>query len=309
VYTVWQIEFTAENLEQMGTKEKFWFRGMVDAPEKKWLFKFARVGTGEHWAEKIAEQLCESLGIPHVVYELALCNQKHGVITPTAVPKGHRMVMGNEVLHHRTHEYPTPKPRQEQYVRVREHTVTRVLGCLDMSETRPPEKISFKNIQLTASDIFCGYLMLDTLISNQDRHHENWAIIINNYNGEETLCPTYDHGASLGRELRDAEREERLTTRDKNRTIYTFVRKAKSELFKLKTDRKRLLNIDCFYTAVEKKPIAKEYWLSRLEKLEPEMIDEIINQIPEQLMSSIAREFTKRLIMENRTRLIEDERY
>ena len=37
--------------EEMGSKEKFWFR-KPDGSD--WLFKFPKENTGEHWAEKIA---------------------------------------------------------------------------------------------------------------------------------------------------------------------------------------------------------------------------------------------------------------
>ncbi len=40
--------------EEMGTKEKFWFK----PPELgKCLFKLARLETGEDWSEKIAAEL------------------------------------------------------------------------------------------------------------------------------------------------------------------------------------------------------------------------------------------------------------
>jgi hypothetical protein len=55
-------------VEQLGTKTKFWYR---DAQGVLTLFKAEERGTGEDWAEKIACELAELLGIPHVHYELA----------------------------------------------------------------------------------------------------------------------------------------------------------------------------------------------------------------------------------------------
>lgn len=73
----------ASDLEQLGTKEKFWFSYM-DTEPRLWLFKFSRVGTGEHWSEKCAAELCHLLGIPHAEYELALTDGRYGVmILPT----------------------------------------------------------------------------------------------------------------------------------------------------------------------------------------------------------------------------------
>lgn len=62
-----------------------------------------------------------------------------------------------------------------------------------------------------------GYLMLDVLIGNQDRHDENWAIIINEVTKDTYLSPSYDHSAGLARGLSDQEGEEKLKTKDKNR--------------------------------------------------------------------------------------------
>jgi hypothetical protein len=301
-YKVSEINFNAEDIEQLGTKEKFWLT------RKKWLFKFSRENTGEHWSEKIAEQLCNLIGIPHVNYDLARCNGKLGVISRNAVPETGRMVMGNEVLHHHSpNDYPNPEQDTEKYVRVKEHTISRVLGCLDRSGILPPDT-SMEIGELNAGDVFCGYLMLDALISNQDRHHENWAIIINNETGDCFLCPTYDHAASLGRELLDEERNERLNTRDKNRKIDYFVRKARSEIFKLKTDNKPLLTVDAFYNAVDKRENAKVHWLSSLKKLKDEEILGVFACVPDDVITDSAREFAIQMVLENKKRLLEDGR-
>ncbi|MCP6628861.1 hypothetical protein NL507_27030, partial [Klebsiella pneumoniae] len=158
---------------------------------------------------------------------------------------------------------------------------------------------------LNAADVFCGYLMLDALVSNQDRHHENWAIMLNNETGEQFLCPTYDHAASLGREMLDDERDERLTTRDKNRQIPCFVSKARSELFKAKTDRKPLLTVEAFQLAVEGRTAARNHWLGKLSALTEDSIREVFNNVPSSCISDIAREFATLMVMENRRRLLE----
>ncbi len=218
------------------------------------------------------------------------------------------MVMGNEVLHKDSpSNYPKPIADNERYVRVKEHTVNRVLGCLDLSDISPP--ISEYDITgLNAGDVFCGYLLLDALISNQDRHHENWAIIINNNTGKKSLCPTYDHAASLGRELLDKEREERLNTKDVQRKVPTFVKKAKSELFRLKSDKKPLSTVEAFFLAVEKRDLAKKHWLSKLKDLTEDNIRDIFSRIPEQIFTDLAREFAIQMVLENKKRLLEDDR-
>jgi hypothetical protein len=307
-FEIKRLNVNADDLEQLGTKEKFWFR--FKGASINWLFKYSRENTGEHWSEKIAEELCKSLGIPHVKYELAemQITKRMGVVSPNIIPETCRMVMGNEVLHTDSPSiYPEPVKNTQQFVRVKEHTIQRVLGCLDLSPIEPPP--NWASIEsLNAGDVFCGYLLLDALISNQDRHHENWAIVLNVETKAMYLCETYDHAASLGRELLDAERTERLTTKDSNRNIKKFVQKARSELFKLKTDTKPLLTADAFFHAVEKRDAAKFFWLNKLRALTNEKINDIFSNIPDEVISNVARDFALQMVLENKKRLLEDER-
>lgn len=307
-FEIKRLNVTPDDLEQLGTKEKFWFR--FKGGNVKWLFKYSRDNTGEHWSEKVAEELCKELGIPHVKYEMAQMNVngRMGVVTPNVIPEKCRMVMGNEVLHKDSPStYPEPVKNTQHFVRIKEHTVQRVLGCLDLSRVLPPP--NWKDIgELNAGDVFCGYLLLDALISNQDRHHENWAIVIDVDTQEKYLCETYDHAASLGRELLDTDREKRLKTNDGNRKIDKFVRKARSELFRLKTDKKPLLAVDAFFHATEKRDGAKNFWVERLKALTDEKISTIFNKVPAEVISEIAREFALQMVFENKRRLLADDR-
>lgn len=306
-YDCFIVEIISERseIEQLGTKEKLW---IVDdkEPERKLLLKFSRENTGEHWSEKCSAELCHALGIPHASYDLAFNDDRPCVISPNMIPEGYRMVMGNEVLHTKTSDYPQPILNGEKPVRVKEHTVTRVLGCLDAESVKNPP-CEYNLTGLNAADVFCGYLMLDALVSNQDRHHENWAIMLDNSTGDRYLCPTYDHAASLGREMTDDERRERLTTRDRNRMVPCFVRKARSELFKIKTDKKPLSTVEAFRHAVDIRPKAKKHWLEKLEALTEADIRVVFARVPDRCISKIARSFAVEMVLENRRRLLNDE--
>ncbi|BBD67139.1 hypothetical protein NIES4072_55680 [Nostoc commune NIES-4072] len=91
--------------EDLGTKEKFWFRHQDLG---RCLFKKARPNTGEDWAEKIAAELCELLGLPHADYELAVYNDDNGIISPSFLPsqKGGILTLGNEILARIVSNYP-----------------------------------------------------------------------------------------------------------------------------------------------------------------------------------------------------------
>ena len=165
-----KLTCTKDVLEQLGSKEKFWFY-KNDLPDERFLFKFSRINTGEHWSEKIAEKIAELLEIPHAKYHLAQFNERNGIYCESLVNSHERLVMGNEVLHaHDANGYPKPQPFSEKkFVKTREHTFSRIIGCLNFQKINCPPNSPVKK----ASSLFCGYLLLDALISNQDRHHEN----------------------------------------------------------------------------------------------------------------------------------------
>ena len=157
----------------------------------------------------------------------------------------------------------------------------------------------------TALDVFIGYLLLDVWAANQDRHHENWGAIVDVEHGDLVLAPTFDHGAALARNLLDAERIERLTTRDANRSLNVFATKARSAFFDSATDSRTLLLIDSFQMFARRAPAAACVWLNRLQAVNLSDVSGILRQVPNDRMSDICREFTLRLLEVNRQRLLD----
>ena len=61
---------------------------------------------------------------------------------------------------------------------------------------------------LGAVDMFCGYLVLDAWVGNQDRHDQNWAALRQtSAPGAMRLASSYDHASSLGSNLLDEKRD------------------------------------------------------------------------------------------------------
>ncbi len=110
--------------EQLGTKYKFWYR---DGNGRRCLFKEGRPGTGENWAEKVCCEICTLLGLPHSHYELAVWKDHKGVVTPSFVPEGGRLVFGNELLARFVNDY-----EGERRVRARKHTLSRVMAVMSL---------------------------------------------------------------------------------------------------------------------------------------------------------------------------------
>ena len=222
MYRIVQVDRRkAEALEPLGTKSKFWF---TDGVGQRVLFKAEERGTGEDWAEKVSCELAELLGLPHVHYELALETESNtpGVVCVTCREPGESLAHGNQLLLALDPNY----PRDEKRFKVAAHTVSavaEVIDLLDPTAAKWNEKLPHGIA--SASDIFTGYILLDAWIANQDRHHQNWAAI-SRPGSLLKLAPTFDHGASMARNISDDERRERMTSNDRNRQIPAFAKRA-----------------------------------------------------------------------------------
>ncbi|WP_031483371.1 HipA domain-containing protein [Maridesulfovibrio frigidus] len=277
-------------LEQMGTKSKFWFN------DNQLLFKQGRENTGENWAEKVAHELCKKLGIPSATYDFGVHQERNGVVSKTIVPRGGRLALGNELLKkvYERYGHDTEDTNKDHCIR----TVTAYFKSAP--HILPPLTWTDKPSIHTAAEVFAGYLMLDTLISNQDRHHENWGIII--LEDQIYLAETFDHASSLGRHEQDQRRKDILEGKGRA-SIATYVAKAKS-LFFTPDKLQRVRTIDAFYDYGKHCKNATLGWLNQLKRLDEDMIRSIFNQIPPDLITPIAIEFGVQVVLENKTRLL-----
>lgn len=292
----------AESMEQLGTKYKFWY---VDPLYGSTLFKEGRPGTGENWAEKIACELAQLLGLPHAHYELARFDGRAGVISPSLVARGARLIHGNELLVTFVTGYGT---NESKVYRQREHTIRRLLSYFKASAETVGAPYGFEQspeIQ-TALDVFIGYLMFDAWIANQDRHDLNWALLRTS-DGNTFLSPSYDHGSSLGRNEPDAKRSIMLTTKDMGQHITRYVLGARSALYPhvIEGKPKALLTLDAYRYAARHSKVAGEAWRAKLAGISDAMVRSVISQVPSELMSNVAKEFTERLLQLNKARILE----
>jgi hypothetical protein len=285
-------------LEQLGTKAKFWFR---TADGTRTLFKEGYPGSGEHWAEKLACEVARGLGLPHADYDLAVWNDRPGVVSPMFVPEGGRLIHGNELLARTNAGY-----NEKAAYRCSQHTLSRVIAVLRSPQIDPPLGWSCPVEVGSAPGVFVGYLLLDALIGNQDRHHQNWGLL-KVPGGGLTLAPTFDHASSLGRNETDAKRGERLTTRDKGNNVASYVRRATSGLYETKTSTRPMMTFDVYCQAAAWYPNAARYWRARLRALGPETLDAIVQALPESVATETAKRFALLVMLENRTRLLEPE--
>jgi len=285
----------ASQLEQLGTKSKFWYRD--ELTDESMLFKEGRIGTGENWSEKVCCEIGTLLDLPHANYELAICKGIDGVVTNNFVPKDGRLIHGNELLARINDEYDDSK----QY-RTKQHTVRLVMVVTNQSFIEFPLDWDAPLFMKSANEVLVGYLMLDALVSNQDRHHENWGLIVTGKSVH--FAPSYDHASSLGRNESDTNRIERLKTKDYGRSVDAYVGRARSAFYRTQESRKTLGTLDAFRDAVKLSPKAGQYWLNRLKNISQSDYEAIFENIPADLISETAADFALKMLELNTIRLL-----
>lgn len=273
--------------EAMGSKEKFWYR--FDPAQPQSLFKFPQLNTGQHWAEKIAAELAGKMEITHAKVELARFNGVHGSASQSFAVDGWDLFHGNQMLAGKVTGYdPVTRFRQS------DHTLANILLALDRTFKQPDGRRK-------AKAGFAEYLVLDALIGNTDRHHENWGILRRRTADRWTgvLAPTFDHASSLGRELLDdspGKSRKRLLA---ERRIPSYAEKASGAIYWESTDRRGPSPLQLVRRAVPCFPDLFKTALAKLERLDPSTFEGILARVPPDWMTAVASEFVIALVCYN----------
>ena len=274
--------------EPMGSKEKFWVRRPVD--DQPWLFKFSRVNngvaTGEHWAEKLAAEFARLLGIPHARVELATFDDRLGCLSRSFEELNDpqvELVHGNELLAGIIEGYD-----QQQHWGQHQHTLVNILRAVN-------EHIA-KEQQAQAFTTICGFIVLDALILNTDRHHENWAMVRNSANERAMqyhIAPTFDHASSLGRELEPS----RLSAwQSDSEQVARYANKGRGGVFWLESGRHGENPLMLAQKARRRWPSYFDTWLDTLKGSGLQVFIDEIHKVPDGCMSALSKKFVASLV-------------
>lgn len=275
--------------EDMGTKTKFWYRDPDDGAD--WLFKHPRPGTGEHWAEKIVAEVAGLLDTPCATVQFAKWERVQGSASRSFVSGRRELVHGNQILKWTLIGYDPAKRFQQA-----DHSVENIWRCLGglFQQAEAAE---------AAKSQFAGYLLLDAVVGNTDRHHENWGIVreLRGRRWVGHLAPSFDHASSLGRELREEKRVMRL----ESGTVPAYAEKARGAIYLPGGTGRGPSPLDLVRDSM---PTIGHYFrtpLERLSSLRDSDVVEIMDRIPASWISRSAKEFAASLIRYNRDRLLE----
>lgn len=184
-----------------------WLRD--DETGERWLFK----PRGQHsdgstqigdWVEWVSAAVGASLKIPTASIRLGTRNGTFGCLSRHVTPSNAWDMQSGRLWLHNDRDVSYSSTAASMSRRERGASPGYTLGNIRTSLSQvqgPPGSPS----AVSAWDAFVGYMFLDALTSNRDRHEENWSIM-RPLRGEIVLAPTYDLENGLGFQLRDAKR-------------------------------------------------------------------------------------------------------
>jgi hypothetical protein len=208
-------DWAVHRVEQVGSTRNLWLED--PETEEKWLHKDTvipdnGVEQGEDWSEVVSTQVGSLLGVPCAATRLCSRDGRRGSLSLSVLTWGEALNEGTVVMERAG--LPDYFPHAE--------------GQPGIAATRPGVKRPGHNLNnirtaldgvaaprgfdgpetLTGFDVFAGYMILDALIANRDRHEQNWAVLTPQLlSMPERLAPSYDHASSLGYNLPDPRRQ------------------------------------------------------------------------------------------------------
>lgn len=274
--------------EPMGSKNKMW----VSVPGRGiWLFKeprrYGERCSGEHWAEKVACELAGALELPHAAVELATFEGRAGVVSrrfSELEDKTVELVHGTDVLAGHVLDYNVNKRRQPS-----DHTLANIVEAVTKVVVSEPA-------QSAALHQLAGFVALDGLIVNTDRHHENWAVFRRttlNQPLDYWIAPSFDHASSLGRELPESTLQ-RWNLEDWR--IDWYIERAKGAVYLDAKHPHGANPLRLVEVARRLRPGMMSPWLERVARIEPGLIIDALDRVPSEIMPGLAKAFTRDML-------------
>jgi hypothetical protein len=241
------------------------------------------------WSEKVVNEIGNLLNLPVARYEFATgyfddsTELVEGVVSLNCIPEDADIFTGEEFLI-ASGNYDSDDPSQ--------YTIENVLNALDAADVKPPSNWQQILEIDTGAKLFVGYMMLDCLVNNSDRHDHNWGIM--SVGGRLELISSFDHGLSLGCTDEDEDKPD-LSLAD-------YVDRFSQSSFQ--QGYYKLPTFTIFDRAARIYPDAAKIWQQQLAQITTAQIDDIFDRIPESRITPIAAKFARQLLEYDRTKIL-----
>ncbi len=295
-FTVDASAWTLAGVEQQGLHAHEWYR--YESEPRTWLFKPARPerhrAIGEDIVEKVASELARLLGVPAARVELAEKGAVRGVLVEDARPPGWELQHGRVLMSEAVEAY---DPDDHEH---RGHSPLAIQSALGRFGAPPSGDLP---PDLAAYDVFAGYLVFDALIAHVDRHDRNWAVLVPPPGNEspDALCASFDHAASLGFTLSEAECAEHLRAT----SVARWASQGKARRFEHAhgTSWQSLVALAGAASRLCRDDV-RAYWRDRVLSVDRDSVISIVSAAPG--LADITLEFVVELVMANRRRLLDE---
>ena len=256
------FNFLEINLNTKGSRAK---KLVIDQNGQKAFFKYEGKDylVSEAASEKMSYEIAKVLGYQCARIELA--KDKEGVIG---------------VLN-----YLFIEPGNEEHIDA--------VAYLNIHDDERSKYYTISNIKKTLDELdkslfkdFIKIMVFDALVGEQDRHEENWGIDI--INGKYKISPLYDNGCNLLRNFRNEEYAQ--TYYDGKKDFGAYIRKSKTIIYKedLPKQYKHFELIEYLNKSYHNL-LCEE--VKNLKKLTSNIIEEIVQKIPDELLTERHKKF------------------
>ena len=282
-YPIYQIDSNwaegnyLERDEDIGRLDKFW----IVHPELGRSLVKIEDEIAPAWNEKISSEIAKRLNLAAASYEIG------ELVGWQEYPEGTRAIVSLDFKQPNLEYIQGVELLLQTDPEYYDYGVFEVLETLSQNQVRLPDNYQFPAGINDGADLFVGYLLLDSLIANNDRHDENWEIGLDE-RGVMSLAPVFDNGASFGTTLGALVDENYDPQRHMQNDFSAFGE----------------LHLETFKQAARIRPNAARVWLNQLAKIEPTELDGFLAQIPPERIKPEAQAFAQRLLEYNRTQLL-----
>jgi hypothetical protein len=295
------------SVEQAGSSRNLW----LEEPETgaQWLHKDTVIPSngveqGEDWSEVLSTAVAAMLGTPCATTRLCMRNERRGSISRSVRPDKYSLNEGRVILEQveapgyfaHTEGKPARDPARPEVKRPG-HSLSNIKLALD--GVLPPRDFSGSD-ECTGFDVFSGYMILDALIANRDRHEQNWAVLTPALLGPpEHLSPTYDHASSLGYNLTDDRRNRYI---ESDTELWTWATRGTAWRFEHSGTPETLVDHAAHAVSLCSEAGA-DWWRGQLSDLDLGPVVEALNDRAIPAMSVPAARFARELLILNLRRL------
>lgn len=267
--------FIEENMNAKGSRTK---RFVLDNDNNMAFFKYEGVGytTSEACSEKMSYEIAKVLGYDCAKIELAV--DEEGILGVL----NYLFIDIDNQEHTDALEYLNidNQPRKKFY------TISNIKNTLDKLSSH-------------LFNDFIKIMIFDALVGEQDRHEENWGI--QRINDQYKISPLYDNGCNLLRNFKDIIYADQYYS--KRKSFDSYINKSKTIVYK-DDNKKQYKHFELINYLYTKFPQVVFDEICKLKKLNEKIINEIVNRVPDDLLTDLHKSYIVLYLIKRRDILL-----